>query len=227
MTTANWVGCPSTPEGHEAYRKGLCKKCLVKPYQAGSTMCAECWPMPTYANVDYGASTMWGDVTDEQRTKARAASNTRQTAHDLGGDNDYQIATKKAGNQGHYEFLMGALGFHNCFGGPEPDLKLRRGGTRDSGLRINQSGKTFVVIPKVNAYKGPDQRLRIPVGTESDNAIYVAARYHELRDDVELVGWEYSRDVVALNDLRMFVNKANYTVPYMLLRSMNTLGRRA
>lgn len=221
MTQANWVGCESTPEGNEAYRNGRCKKCLTRPYQAGSTMCAECWPL-SKPSMTYWQR-MMGNVTDEQRMTARAASNTRQANHENHGDADYQIATSKAGNQGHYEFLIACFAFINNFGGPGPDLKLRRGGTRDSGLRITLGDKQFVVIPKANAYKGIDQRLRVPVGTVTSDAIYVAARYYEQGDDVELVGWEYARVLVEHNDLRRFKSQNNYTLPYTMLRSMGDL----
>jgi hypothetical protein len=49
VTFNNWIGCVSTPEGAEAYLNGKCKKCLVRPLQAGSTMCYECWPLRAYS----------------------------------------------------------------------------------------------------------------------------------------------------------------------------------
>jgi hypothetical protein len=143
----------------------------------------------------------------------------------MGGDRDYQIdRKKKSGNMIHYMFLLCGFGFHNQFGGPEPDLKLRRGGTRDSGLRVTRNGREFLIIPKVNDYKGFDERLRLPEGTIIPDAIYVAARYHNPPvDDCEMVGWEFGSKLLAERDLRMWTHQLNYTKAYVALPHMKDL----
>jgi hypothetical protein len=167
-------------------------------------------------------------ITDDQRQLAELEAHRRQVNHTVSGHRDNQADPAGAsGEEQHRKGLLGELEFANVFG-VQPDLDYRPRGDGGADYRLTLcSGKVITVDVKTSSYRGPDPRIKVPVGKIHAETVYVAARlcanFLETSDDAELVGWITGAELLARNEIRQYTRIANYAAAYEDLHPLEPL----
>jgi hypothetical protein len=162
-------------------------------------------------------------ITDAQREIAAAVAADRQARHDQAGHTDNRMDVLRQRGEQHRRGLLGEFEFCAMFGGL-PDLGYRPRGDEHDHTLILKSGRPVQADVKTSSYWGADPYIRVQAHKCDPVVVYVAARYHAGRDDVQLVGWITGAELLARHEIRRFTTINNYTAPYDALHPMEALA---
>jgi hypothetical protein len=162
-------------------------------------------------------------TTDIQREIAAAIAADRQHRHDAAGHRDNRVDLLAARGGQHYKGLLGEFALCDLFGGA-PDLSYRpKGDEHDAVAILKGSGKPVFIDVKTSSYWGEDPYLMVARHKLQSHVVYVAARYHGGRDDVDLAGWITGKELLARNEVRTFTTVPSFIYPYEQMHPLAAL----